>query len=262
MTHIHPSAIVDPGAELAPDVEVGPYALIGPHVRIGAGTTVGAHAQIEGRTTIGRDNRIFAYAALGGLPQDKKYGGEPTRLEIGDRNVIREFCTFNVGTEQGGGVTRVGSDNWIMAYVHIAHDCAVADQCIFANNASLAGHVEVGEWVILGGLTGVHQFVRIGAHSMTGAGTILLQDLPPYVICQGNPAQPHGLNAEGLKRRNFGAETVTALRRAYRTIYREGLTVPEALSAIDQQMRDHEQHADALVRLRRFVAESRRGIIR
>lgn len=262
MTTVHPTAIVEVGAELADDVVIGPYAIVGPQVRIGAGTTVGAHATLSGRTTIGRNNRIFAHAALGGVPQDKKYAGEDTELVIGDGNTIREFCTFNTGTAQGGGVTRIGNDNWIMAYAHVAHDVVLGDHCILANNASLAGHAIVGDWVILGGLTGVHQFVRIGSHAMTGAASLLIQDLPPFVICQGNPAAPHGLNSEGLKRRGFAPEAVAALRRAYKAIYREGKTVAEAsqmLIAIEAETPEHGAHVELL---RTFIQTSTRGIIR
>ena len=262
MARVHPTAVVDPQAELADDVEVGPYAVIGPRVKIGPGTRVGAHATIDGRTTIGARNRIFAHAALGGEPQDKKYRAEDTELVVGDDNTIREFCTFNVGTVQGGGVTRVGSDNWIMAYVHVAHDCIVGDHCILANSATLGGHSVVGDWVILGGLTGVHQFVRIGAHAMTGGASLLLQDLPPFVICQGNPAAPHGLNSEGLRRRGFAPEAVTALRRAYKAIYREGLTVAEAAAAITRLAEETQQHRSHLDLLRDFVQASTRGIVR
>jgi UDP-N-acetylglucosamine acyltransferase len=262
MARIHATAIVEPQAELAEDVNIGPYAIVGPKVKIGAGTTVGAHAVIAGRTTIGRRNRIFSHAALGGEPQDKKYRGEDTELVIGDDNTIREFCTFNTGTAQGGGVTRVGSDNWVMAYAHVAHDVILGDHCILANNASLAGHAVVGDWVILGGMTGVHQFVRIGSHAMTGGASLLLQDLPPFVICQGNPATPHGLNSEGLKRRGFAPEAVTLLRRAYKSIYREGLTAAEAMTAIGRLADDNAEHRAHLDLLRGFVQDSTRGIIR
>jgi len=262
VTTVHPTAIVESGAQLADDVVIGPYAIIGSQVSIGAGTTVGAHAILNGRTTLGRNNRIFAHAALGGIPQDKKYAGEDTELVIGDGNTIREFCTFNTGTVQGGGITRVGNDNWIMAYAHIAHDVIVGDHCILANNATLAGHVVVGDWVILGGLTGVHQFVRIGSHAMTGGASLLLQDLPPFVICQGNPATPYGLNSEGLKRRGFAPDAVAALRRAYKAIYREGKTVAEAcdaLAAIEAEQPEHRAHVEPL---RAFIQASTRGIIR
>jgi UDP-N-acetylglucosamine acyltransferase len=255
---IHPSAIVHPRAKLAADVSVGPYSIVGEHVEIDEGTTVGAHVVIEGRTRIGRNNRIFAHSALGGEPQDKKYAGEPTRLEIGDRNTIREFCTFNCGTVQDAGVTRIGSDNWLMAYVHVAHDCRVGNHTIFANAASIAGHVHVGDHAILGGFTGVHQFVLIGAHSMTAGATLLLQDLPPYVMAAGNAAKPFGINAEGLKRRGFGEEQITEIRRAYKTLYRSGLTLEEAKATIAVQA----AKTPALQLLADFLERSTRGIVR
>ena len=229
---IHPTAIVDAGASVDSSVEVGPYTVIGKDVEIGAGTTIGAHVVIQGPTQIGRDNRIFHFVSLGEAPQDKKYANEPTRLEIGDRNTIREFCTFNRGTAQDAGVTRVGNDNWVMAYVHFAHDCQVGSNTIFANNATLGGHVHVGDYAILGGLTGVHQFVHVGAHSITAAGTVLLQDLPPYVMAGGNTAKPYGINAEGLKRRGFTAEKIAEIKRAYKTLYKSGLSFAEAQAQI------------------------------
>jgi UDP-N-acetylglucosamine acyltransferase len=262
MARLHPTALVDRQAELADDVEVGPYAIVGPRVRIGAGSSIGAHAVISGRTTIGRGNRIFPHAAIGGVPQDKKYAGEDTELAIGDGNTIREFCTFNIGTAEGGGVTRIGSDNWIMAYVHVAHDCRVGDHCILANAVTLAGHVELGDWVILGGLAAVHQFVRVGRHAMAGGGTILLQDLPPFVICNGNPAAAHGLNSEGLKRRGFDAETVAMLRRAYKVLYKEGLTASEACGQLLQMAEGSPAAAADLRALAEFVGASTRGIVR
>lgn len=229
---IHPTAIVDAGASVDSSVEVGPYTVIGKDVEIGAGTTIGAHVVIQGPTQIGRDNCIFHFVSLGEAPQDKKYANEPTRLEIGDRNTIREFCTFNRGTAQDAGVTRVGNDNWVMAYVHFAHDCQVGSNTIFANNATLGGHVHVGDYAILGGLTGVHQFVHVGAHSITAAGTVLLQDLPPYVMAGGNTAKPYGINAEGLKRRGFTAEKIAEIKRAYKTLYKSGLSFAEAQTHI------------------------------
>ncbi len=255
---IHPTAIVHPGARLAPDVCVGAYSIIGEHVEIGAGSWIGPHVVINGHTRIGRDNRVFQFCSLGEIPQDKKYAGEPTLLEIGDRNTIREFCTFNCGTVQDTGVTRIGDDNWIMAYVHVAHDCQVGNRVIFANNTQLAGHVTVGDWVILAGFTGVHQFVRIGAHSMTGVGTMLTQDLPPYVMASGNPPAPHGINTEGLKRRGFGAETIAAIRRAYKTLYKEGLRLEEARAAIAADV----GAVPELAPLAEFIATSGRGIVR
>jgi UDP-N-acetylglucosamine acyltransferase len=262
MAQVHPTAIVERGAQLADDVEVGPYAVIGSKVQIGAGTRIGAHAVVQGRTRIGANNRIFAFCAIGGEPQDKKYRGEDTELLIGDGNTIREYCTFNTGTVQGGGITRVGSQNWIMAYVHVAHDVLIGDHVILANSVQLAGHVSVGDWAILGGITGVHQFVRIGAHAMTGAGTTLLQDLPPYVICNGNPAQPHGINVEGLKRRGFAPDCIRALRRAYKTVYKEGRTVADACGEIDALASAAPGCAQHLQLLRDFLRSSERGVIR
>ncbi|MGH8692903.1 MAG: acyl-ACP--UDP-N-acetylglucosamine O-acyltransferase, partial [Burkholderiales bacterium] len=214
---IHPTAIVHKDAKLAPDVEVGPFSIIGEHVEIGTGTSIGAHVVIAGRTRIGAKNRIFHHAVLGEIPQDKKYAGEHTTLEIGDGNTIREFCTFHIGTVQDAGVTRLGDDNWVMAYVHLAHDCMVGSHTILANCAQLAGHVHVGDHAIVGGMTGVHQFCRIGVHAMTGAGSVVLADVPPYVIAMGNTAEPHGINSEGLRRRGFNADAINNIRRAYKT---------------------------------------------
>ncbi len=255
---IHQTAIVHPGARLGANVSVGAYSIIGEHVQIGDNTEIGPHVVIEGHTTIGRDNRIFQFCSIGAEPQDKKYAGEPTRLEIGDRNVIREFCTFNLGTIQDGGVTRLGNDNWIMAYVHLAHDCQVGNHAIFANNAQLAGHCHVDDHAILGGFTVVHQFVRIGAHSMTGMGTILFQDLPPYVTAAGNTASPYGINSEGLKRRGFSSEAVMALKRAYRAIYKSGLTLEEAKAKLEADVAKHPEYQLLLD----FLAVSKRGIVR
>jgi UDP-N-acetylglucosamine acyltransferase len=255
---IHPTAIVHSGAKLAPGVSVGPYSIIGEHVQIGEGTAIGSHVVIEGRTRIGAQNRISGFSSLGGSPQDKKYAGEPTALEIGDRNTIREYCTFSCGTAQDTGVTRIGSDNWIMAYVHIAHDCQVGNHTIFANVATLAGHVQVGDYAILGGFTGAHQFVSIGAHSITGVATVLLQDLPPYVMAAGNTAKPFGINAEGLKRRGFGTEKITAIKRAYKTLYRSGLGLKEARAKIATQARKWPE----LQLLVDFLDQSQRGIVR
>jgi len=262
MARIHPTAVVEDGAELDDDVEVGPYAVVGGKVNVGAGTTIGAHAHLSGRTRIGRANRIFPYCAIGGIPQDMKYRGEDAELVIGDRNTLREFCTVNIGTADGGGATRIGDDNWIMAYVHVAHDCLVGNRTIMANSVQLAGHVVVGDWAILGGITGVHQFVRIGAHAMTGAGTTLLQDLPPYVICNGNPAQAHGINVEGLRRRGFDAEAIASLRRAYRTLYRSSLPLEQARAALAAQAQSEPQAAQALQLLNDFLGATGRGIVR
>ncbi|WP_332814939.1 acyl-ACP--UDP-N-acetylglucosamine O-acyltransferase [Ramlibacter sp.] len=225
---IHPTAIVDPRAQVDASASIGPYSVIGPEVKIGARTTVGAHAVIEGRTTIGEDNRIFHFVALGGIPQDKKYAGEPCELVIGDRNTIREFSTFNIGSPGGGGATRVGNDNWLMAYVHLAHDCVVGNHTIFANNSQLAGHVEVGDWAILGGFTVVHQFVRIGAHAMTAMCSLLFADQPPFVMSQGQPAQARSMNYEGLRRRGFSAERIAAVKAMHKALYRDGLTLEQA----------------------------------
>ena len=255
---IHPTAIVDPRAEIAAEVEIGPYAVIGEHVKIGPGCRIGPHAVVTGNTSIGANNRIYQFVSLGEAPQDKKYGGEPTRLEIGSNNTIREFCTFNRGTVQDATVTRVGDNNWIMAYVHLAHDCQVGNHTVFANNAQLAGHVHVGDYAILGGFTVVHQFCHIGAHSITGLGTIALQDIPPYVIASGNSARPYGINAEGLKRRGFTAETVAKLKRAYKTLYKSGLTLDEAKNELERQAAECPE-----IRLwLEFFAVSTRGVIR
>ncbi len=225
---IHPTAIIDPQAELHGSVTVGPYSVIGPNVTIGAGTTVGPHCVIEGHTTIGSDNRIFQFTSLGAVPQDKKYAGEPCQLIIGDRNTIREFCTFNIGSPGGTGITRVGDDNWLMAHVHLAHDCQVGNQTIFANNSQLAGHVHVGDWVILGGFTVVHQFVRLGAHSMTAMCSLLFADLPPFVMAQGQPAAARSMNYEGLRRRGFSPERIAAVKAMHKALYREDLTLAQA----------------------------------
>lgn len=255
---IHPTAIVDPQARLAADAEVGPYSIIGADVDIGAGTRIGPHVVVAAHTRIGARNTIYQFCSIGEVPQDKKYRGEPTRLEIGDDNTIREFCTFNRGTVQDTGVTRVGNHNWIMAYVHLAHDCQVGNHTIFANNAQLAGHVHVGDHAILGGFTAVHQFCRIGAHSITALGTGLLQDLPPYVTASGNPAQPHGINAEGLRRRGFSADAIAEIKRAYKTLYKSGLSFDAARARIAATAA---QHA-ALQLLADFLATPGRGVIR
>jgi UDP-N-acetylglucosamine acyltransferase len=262
MPQIHPTAIVDPAAELAPTVSVGPYAVIGPHVHIGDGTTVGAHCVIEGPTTIGRDNRIFASASLGAAPQDMKYRGEPTELAIGDRNTIREFCTFNRGTTQDVGVTRIGDDNWIMAYVHIAHDVQLGHRTILANNATLAGHVHVGDWAIVGGLSGVHQFTKIGAHAMIGFQSHVSQDVPPYMTVGGNPLAVHGFNAEGLRRRGFTPERIAQVKQMHRLLYRKGLTLDQAkieLAALRGQVADGDADVELLLG---FLEAATRGIVR
>jgi UDP-N-acetylglucosamine acyltransferase len=255
---IHPTAIVHRGAQLAADVDIGAYTVIGENVEIGAGTHIGPHAVITGHTKIGRNNRIFQFVSLGEAPQDKKYAGEPTRLEIGDGNTIREFCTFNCGTVQDAGVTRLGNDNWVMAYVHLAHDCQIGNNAIFANNSQLAGHVRVGDFAILGGFTAVHQFCHIGAHSITAIGTVVLQDIPPYVTASGNTAQPYGINSEGLKRRGFASDAIASIKRAYKTLYKSGLGLEDAKAEIASQLK---QCPDLQILLD-FLAQSTRGIIR
>ena len=262
MPQIHPTALIDPRAELDSSVEVGPYAVIGPRVRIGAGTVVGAHCVIDGHTTLGRDNRIFPFASIGGAPQDKKYAGEPTRLSIGDGNTIREYVTINTGTVQDEGETRLGDDNWIMAYVHIAHDCRLGSHIILANAVQLAGHVHLGDWVFLGGLSGVHQFVRVGAHAMTAFQTRLAQDVPPFVTAGGNPAEAQSINAEGLRRRGFSAERITLIKQMYRLLYSKGLTLDAARKQIEA-LRGELADADADIALMQdFLATASRGIVR
>jgi UDP-N-acetylglucosamine acyltransferase len=262
MAKVHATALVEPGAQLADSVAIGPYAVIGPKVRLGEGTTVGAHCVIEGRTTIGRDNRIFQFCSLGAVPQDKKYAGEDTALEIGDRNTIREFCTFNLGTAQDAGVTRVGSDNWIMAYVHIAHDCRVGDQTILANNVTLAGHVHLDDWAFIGGLTGIHQFVKIGAHAMAGFASAVTQDVPPFMTVDGNPLAVRGFNVEGLRRRGFGASRLAAVKQMHRLLYRSGLTFEAARSAIAALAGSAPEAAGDIATMTDFLARSTRGIAR
>ena len=262
MANIHSTAIVDPAAVLDDNVEIGAYSIIGPDVRIGAGTRIGPHVVIDGHTTIGRDNTFFQFSSIGAAPQDKKYLGEPTQLEIGDRNTIREFCTFNRGTAQDGGVTRLGNDNWIMAYVHLAHDCQIGNHTIFANNAQLAGHVQVGDWVIMGGFSNVHQFCKIGAHAMVGMSTSLTQDVPPFVILSGNPAAAHGINSEGLKRRGYSRDAIAAIRQAYKLIYKSGLTLDEAKAALAAEEETQPEFAVHMKLVREFLENVSRGIVR
>ena len=259
---IHPTAIIHEGAQVHPSVSVGPYSIIGPNVSVAEGTKIGSHCVIEGHTTIGADNHIFQFASLGAQPQDKKYAGEPTQLVIGDRNTIREFCTFNTGTSQDAGVTRVGSDNWIMAYVHIAHDCWVGDHTILANNATLAGHVHLGDWVILGGLTGVHQFVKIGAHAMAGFASRIAQDVPPFMMIEGNPLAVRGFNIEGLRRRGFTPERLKAVKQMHRLLYRQGLTLEQALHAIGALAVEMPEAQQDIAMMQSFLASSTRGIAR
>jgi UDP-N-acetylglucosamine acyltransferase len=251
-------AVVSPQAQLAPDVSVGPFSVIGPGVRIGARTVIGPHVVINGPTTLGADNHVFQFASLGDAPQDKKYRGEPTRLEIGDRNVFREYCTANRGTTHDKGVTRIGDDNLFMAYSHVAHDCAVGNNTVFANCAALGGHVEIGDWVILGGLTAVHQFTKIGAHAFLAGGAIVTRDVPPYVMAAGNPAAPHAVNSEGLRRRGFGEEQIKGIREAYRILYRSDLKLSEALARL-APLADERPEIRAFVD---FIHASTRSIVR
>ena len=265
MTRIHASAVVDRQAEIASDVQIGPYSVIGPHVKIGAGSKIGSHTVIEGYTTIGKENTFAHFAAIGGAPQDMKYRGEPTQLIIGDRNTIREFTTIHTGTSQDEGITRIGNDNWIMAYVHIAHDCQIGNNTIFSSNAQIAGHVHVNDWAIMGGMSGVHQFVRIGQHAMLGGASALVQDIPPFVIAAGDKASPHGINAEGLKRRGFSSETISALRQAYKVLYKDGLSFEEAKAEIQKMAiasASDAATAEKLTEFHDFIAASTRGIVR
>ena len=260
---IHPTAIVDQRAQLDSTVEVGAYSMIGPHVQVASGTKIGPHVVIEGHTSIGKDNVFYQFSSIGAAPQDKKYANEPTQLVIGDRNVIREFCTFNCGTVQDVGVTRLGNDNWIMAYVHIAHDCQVGNHTIFANNAALAGHVHIGDWVIMGGFSNTHQFCKIGAHSMVGMSTSLTQDVPPFILLNGNPAAAHGINVEGLKRRGFSREQISALRNAYKVIYKSGLSLDQAKVELDNFILSlNEVEAAHVQAMRAFLDTTTRGILR
>ncbi len=255
---IHPTAIVDPRAALGEGVTIGPYTIVDGDVEIGAGTSVGAHNVITGHTRIGRDNRIFHFCSIGEANQDKKYGGEPTRLEVGDRNTIREYVTLNRGTVQDAGATRIGHDNWIMAYSHVAHDCRVGSHAVFANGTTLGGHVHVGDHATLGGYTGVHQHVHVGAHAMVGAGTILTQDVVPYVTIGGVPPGAHGINAEGLKRRGFSPEAIAGLKRAYRTLFKSGLPLAEARAELERQAAEVPEVAAIVA----FLGASTRGILR
>lgn len=255
---IHPQALVDPKARIGAGAEIGAFSIIGPDVEIGENTWIGPHVVIHGPTRIGAGNRIYQFCSLGDAPQHTGYKGEPTRLEIGDRNIIREYCTLNRGTVAGGGVTRLGNDNFLMAYCHLAHDCQVGNRTIFANCASLAGHVTVGDYAILGGFTVAHQFCRIGAHCITALGTITFKDIPPYVIASGNPAVPHGINVRGLKRRQFSEEQIQNLRRAYKVLYMSDRQLDEALA----QLTDMARSGAEIAPLVEFVRASERGVIR
>ena len=258
MPRIHPTALVDAGARIADDVDIGPYTIVGAEVTIGTGTTIGPHAVVTGRTTIGKSNRIFQFASVGEIPQDRKYGGEPTMTTIGDDNVVREFVTIHAGTAQDRGATTIGNGNWFLAYTHVAHDCIVGNFTTFSNNAQIAGHVSIGDWVVLGAYAGVHQFCRIGAHAMIAAGAIVLQDVPPYVTAAGYPAKPAGTNNEGLRRRGFSASDIATIRRAYKTLYRAGLSLENAREALATAALE----SPLLAPLVAFLAEDGRGIVR
>ncbi len=259
MSDIHSTAIIDPGAEIADGVSIGPYSVIGDGVRIGTGTEIASHVVIKGPTVIGEKNRIFQFASIGDEPQDKKYAGEKTRLEIGDGNTIREYCTINRGTTQDEGATRVGNDNWIMAYVHIAHDCTVGNDVVLANNATLAGHVHVGNHVIFGGFVGAHQFCSVGDHAFLGMYSGINRDVPPYITISGNPGEPKGINLEGLKRRGFEKEQLRNIRNAYRLLYRSGMRLQEATDEIAKLA---ETQPELQIFLNFLTHESRRSIIR
>lgn len=255
---IHPTAIIDPAARLGNNVSVGAYSIVAGNVEIGDNTWIGPHVVIDGPTRIGRDNRIYQFASIGADPQDKKYHGEKATLEIGDRNLIREFVTFNRGTEDGIGATRIGSDNWIMAYVHIAHDCVVGDNVTFANSASLAGHVKVDDWVVLGGFTLVHQFCQIGIHAFTAMGAIINRDVPPFITVAGSFAAPKGINSEGLRRRGYDSERIRSIKRAYRALYLSSLPLAEAIEKLEVAAEDA---PDIRVMLD-FIARSQRSLVR
>lgn len=262
MALIHPSAIVDPGAQLDSSVEVGAFSIIGPHVRIGARSVIGPHVVIEGHTTIGEDNTFFQFSSIGAAPQDKKWAGEATRLIVGDRNTVREFCTFNTGTVQDAGVTRLGNDNWIMAYVHIAHDCQLGDQITLANNATLAGHVQVGDWATIGGLTGVLQRIRIGAHTMVGFASHVGKDVPPFMVVDGNPLAVRAVNLVGLRRRDFSAGRMAAIREMHKFLYRQGKTLDEARIAIQALAAQLPEAAADITLMDNFLGSSVSGIAR
>ncbi len=262
MAEIHPTAIIDPKAELDGSVSVGPYAVIGPHVRIGARCSVGAHCVIEGHTTIGSDNRIWQFASIGAANQDKKYQGEPTELVIGERNTIREFTTLQVGTVQDKGRTTIGNDNWIMAYVHVAHDCVVGNDTTLANNTTMAGHVELGDWVTVGGLTGIHQFVKVGAHAMVGFQSAVSQDVPPFMLVDGNPLAVRGVNVVGLQRRGYTPERIAAVKQMHRLLYRQGLTLADARTAIEQLRGELPEAQPDIELMQGFLATAERGIVR
>jgi UDP-N-acetylglucosamine acyltransferase len=256
---IHPTALIDPSAVIGANVSIGAYSVIGADVHVGEGTTIGPHVVIEGPTRIGRDNRIAQFASLGGDPQDKKFGGEHTELVIGDRNLIREFVTINRGTGDGGGFTRLGNDNWVLAYVHIAHDCQIGNNVVFSNYSALAGHVEIGDWTILSGYSGVHQFCKVGAHAFIGMGCLVGHDVPPFVtMANEQQGRPRGINSEGLKRRGFDAPRIAAIKRAYRTLYMAGLSLPEAREQLATQARE----SDDVRAMLDFIDRSERALAR
>ncbi|WP_424681298.1 acyl-ACP--UDP-N-acetylglucosamine O-acyltransferase [Frateuria sp. YIM B11624] len=256
---IHPTAQIDPGAVIGRNVTIGAYSVIGAEVEIGEGTVVGPHVVIEGPTKIGRDNRITQFASIGGPPQDKKFAGERTELVIGDRNLIREFVTISRGTGEGGGITRIGDDNWLLAYVHIAHDCQVGNRVVFSNYSALAGHVEIGDWVIISGYAGVHQFCKVGAHAFIGMGCLVGSDVPPFVMMANEQhGRPRGINSEGLKRRGFDAPRISAIKRAYRTLYMAGLSLPEARQQLVTQAQDSDDVREMLA----FLDRSERSLAR
>jgi UDP-N-acetylglucosamine acyltransferase len=255
---IHPTAIIEPGAELADDVSIGAYSIIGANVKIDNGTWVGPHVVIQGYTQIGKDNKIYQFSSIGEVPQDKKYRGEATQLLIGDRNVIRECCTFNTGTTQDLGKTVLGNDNWIMAYVHLAHDCIIGNDTIFANNATLAGHVTIRDHVILGGFTLIHQFCHIGEHAFTGMGASIGKDIPPYMIVGGTPTKQRGINKEGLRRKGFDEASRERINNAHKILYRQDLTLQNAIKRLTEQ---YAQYEDVML-MAKFCANSKRGILR
>lgn len=258
MTKIHPTAVVDSAAQIGDGVEIGPYSIIGPDCVIGDRCWIGPHVVLTGNTTLGVENKIFQFASIGEIPQDKKYKGEKARLIIGDRNTIREFTTFNIGTDQGAGVTKIGNDNWFMAYVHIAHDCYIGNDTVFANNAQIAGHVVVGDHAIMGAFAISHQFCRVGPYSIIGMGSVILKDIPPYIKASGNPIKAYGLNSEGMARAGFSTETMRSLKQAYKTLYRQGHTTREAIALIQEQAHQPNEIKELLG----FLEAAERGIIR
>jgi len=262
MANIHPTALVDPKAQIDDSVTIGPYTVVGPDVCMGPGTQIGAHCVIEGLTRIGRDNQIFQFNSIGAVPQDKKYAGERSELLIGDGNTIREFCTINLGVQAAGGVTRIGNRNWIMAYCHIAHDCQIDDHTTLANNTMMAGHVHLGDWVTIGGLTGIHQFVKIGAHAMVGFASAVAQDVPPYMLVDGNPLAVRGINSVGLRRRDFSPTRLQAIKQMHRLLYREGKTLDDARRAIVDLGVEIPQASADVELMNGFLASASRGIAR